>query len=317
MKTRYVLLAAVALAALVVWGVRPGQKDTAAAEGDSALLAMTIPAANASTVIEPRDSITAFPTIPASTTPASSPAPVVRNTKPAPVTKVVPATTPPKTTTPPQPTEPESTATRVPVASPSPAAPLTPTPIAAPTTPAPRRAAVAGVLTLQPGSRLWFDGSSSVKDFTCKAKTLTASVVTSSADAAVAVVAGEKSVTSVELTVPVSSLDCDNGTMNNHMRNALDAKAHPTIMFALSSYDLVKGGESVAVTLTGSLTIHGKSLPVTLQAQATGGAEGALHLTGVYELNMKEYGVKPPSLMLGTMNVREKVKVRFDLLLRD
>ena len=32
---------------------------------------------------------------------------------------------------------------------------------------------------------------------------------------------------------------------------------------------------------------------------------------------MKEYGVKPPSLMLGTMNVREKVKVRFDLLLRD
>ena len=268
MKTRYVLLTAAALAALVVWGVRPSQKDTAAAEGDSGLLAMTIPAANASTVIEPRDSITTFPTIPASTTPASSPAPVVRNTKPAPVTKVVPATTPPKTTTPPQPIEPESTATRVPVASPSPAAPLTPTPIATPT-PAPRPTAVAGVLTLQPGSRLWFDGSSSVKDFTCKAKTITASVVTSSADAAAAaVVAGEKSVTSVELTVPVSALDCDNGTMNNHMRNALDAKAHPTIVFALSAYDLVKGSESVAVTLSGSLTIHGKSLPVTLQAQA-------------------------------------------------
>lgn len=286
MKTRYVLSLAGALSALVVWGVRPGKSETAAAAGEAGLLAMTIPAANASTVIEPRDSISAFPAIPVSTSPVSFPPP-------------------------PQPTKSESTAMPEPVTSPPPAAPLTPTP-------APRPTAVAGVLTLQPGSRLWFDGSSSVKDFTCKAKTLTASVVTSSADAAAAaVVAGEKSVTSVELTVPVSALDCDNGTMNNHMRNALDAKAHPTIMFALSSYDLVKGGESVAVTLMGSLTIHGKSQPVTLQAQATGGADGALHLTGVYELNMKEYGVKPPSLMLGTMNVREKVKVRFDLLLRD
>ncbi len=31
---------------------------------------------------------------------------------------------------------------------------------------------------------------------------------------------------------------------------------------------------------------------------------------------MKDYGVKPPSLMLGTMKVAEKVTVHFDLLLK-
>jgi hypothetical protein len=31
---------------------------------------------------------------------------------------------------------------------------------------------------------------------------------------------------------------------------------------------------------------------------------------------MKDYGVKPPSLMLGTMRVGEKVQVHFDLLLK-
>ena len=156
-----------------------------------------------------------------------------------------------------------------------------------------------------------------MKDFTCKAAKLEAAVVTSKADAASAIVAGEKSVAGVELTVPVMSIDCDNGTMNGHMRNALDAKMHPTITFELRSYDLMKAAENVAVTLSGTLTIHGESQPVTIQAIAVGAAEGALRLTGLYELNMKEYGVKPPSLMLGTMNVREKVKVRFDLLLRN
>ena len=32
---------------------------------------------------------------------------------------------------------------------------------------------------------------------------------------------------------------------------------------------------------------------------------------------MTEFDLKPPSLMLGTMKVDEKVKVSFDLLLKD
>jgi polyisoprenoid-binding protein YceI len=210
----------------------------------------------------------------------------------------------------------------VPGVTPQPAPTLTPPPTpTTPTTTSPPPVtpppAVSGRLSLQTGSRLWFDGGSSVKDWSCKAPTLNVDVVTSKADAATAVVAGEKAVASVELTVPVMSLDCSNGTMDGHMRKALDANAHPSITFSLRSYDLAKSAENVTVTLSGTLTIHGKSLPVTFPATAVTAADGALRLTGVYELNMKDYGVKPPSLMLGTMNVREKVKVRFDLLLND
>ena len=275
-------------------------RETSAAAEDSSLASMTVPGANATTVIEPRDTIAAMPAIPASTTPPTSTATAAKTTRPAPKPASTPATTPAATVTPTPSTTPP------PVATPAPA----PVPVTPPPT-------VSGRLTLQTGSRLWFDGSSTVKDFTCKAANLEAAVVTSKADAASAIVAGEKSVAGVELTVPVMSIDCDNGTMNGHMRNALDAKMHPTITFELRSYDLMKAAENVAVTLSGTLTIHGESQPVTIQAIAVGAAEGALRLTGLYELNMKEYGVKPPSLMLGTMNVREKVKVRFDLLLRN
>lgn len=187
-------------------------------------------------------------------------------------------------------------------------------PVAAPVAPP---VATRGELTLQPGSRLWFDGTSNVKDFTCKSSTLAATVVTSGADAAPAIVAGSKSVTSVDFTLPVSSLDCDNGTMNGHMRKALEMEKHPRIAFTLSSYDLATGDAGVAVTFVGSLTIRGSAQPVTLLARATPGADGGLRLVGTHELDMTDYGVKPPSLMLNTMKVRPKVKVGFDLVLKD
>lgn len=323
MKTRSAVSSALTLGALAILLVAcegSSTPETSAAAADSSLASMTVPGANATTVIEPRDTVAAAPDLPASTKPPTST--VAKATKPAPKPAAKPAATPPAKTTP--------ATIPAPVATPSPAAPYVPgvTPLPPPTpppttptttspppvTPPP---AVSGRLTLQTGSRLWFDGGSSVKDWSCKAPTLNVNVVTSKADAATAVVAGEKAVASVELTVPVMSLDCDNGTMDGHMRKALDASAHPSITFSLRSYDLVKSAENVAVTLSGTLTIHGKSLPVTFPATAAAAAGGALRLTGVYELNMKDYGVKPPSLMLGTMNVRDKVKVRFDLLLND
>ena len=54
----------------------------------------------------------------------------------------------------------------------------------------------------------------------------------------------------------------------------------------------------------------------TLTTLSYDAGKGVLRVTGRYELNMKEYGIKPPSLMMGTMRVRERVKVGFDLLLK-
>lgn len=322
MKTRSAVASVLTLGAFALLFAAcdaSGARETSAAAQDSSLASMTVPGANASTVIEPRDTVAAAPDLPASTQPPTSSAAAAKTTQPATKSATKPAastasTTPAantaSTTTPAPVVTPAATVTPPPPTTPAPVA----TPAPAPVTPPP---AISGRLTLQTGSRLWFDGGSSVKDWSCKAPTLNVNVVTSKADAATAVVAGEKAVASVELTVPVMSLDCDNGTMDGHMRKALDASAHPSITFSLRAYDLVKSAENVAVTLSGTLTIHGKSLPVTIPATAVAAAGGALRLTGVYELNMKEYGVKPPSLMLGTMNVREKVKVRFDLLLND
>jgi polyisoprenoid-binding protein YceI len=170
--------------------------------------------------------------------------------------------------------------------------------------------------TLRPESRLWIDGTSNVKDFSCKAPALTVAI--DAADAAVpALLAGDHGFRTVHLTIAVDKMDCSNGTMNGHMLKALKAKDHPTISFELGSYDLTKAPDLIKGSLAGTLEIGGVQKPVTLAVDLKDASEGSLRVTGSYELNMRDYDIQPPSLMLGTMKVRDKVKVNFDLVLKN
>jgi polyisoprenoid-binding protein YceI len=179
---------------------------------------------------------------------------------------------------------------------------------------APRRDAA---LDLQPESRLWVSGTSTVRSFQCPAGTFDAKVESSVADAVTAVLAGEKAVSTIEVTVPAEKLDCRNGTMNEHMRKALKAKQFPTVVFRASSYDLARTSDSVGVTLNGTLTLGGVDKPITVNAQAKPGADGTLIVSGTREIRMTEFGLKPPTLMLGTMKVDEKITVGFEVVLKN
>jgi polyisoprenoid-binding protein YceI len=171
-------------------------------------------------------------------------------------------------------------------------------------------------LDMQPESRLWISGTSTVRSFECTATDFDAKIV-SVPGAVTATLAGEKAVSAVEVQVPANKLDCKNGTMNEHMLKALKATANPNIVFKLASYDLARQDGAVRVALAGQLTLGGVQKPVTIVANANEGPTGALRVSGTHEIRMKEWGLKPPSLMMGTMKVDERIKVGFDLLLKD
>jgi polyisoprenoid-binding protein YceI len=174
----------------------------------------------------------------------------------------------------------------------------------------------AELMTVQPGSRLWVTGTSTVRGFECKTSSFDATVESIGAGAALAVVNGSKGITAVHVTVPAATLDCGNGTMNEHMMKALKAKDAPIIGFKLGGYTLVKGASATTVEMNGDLTLGGTTKPITISANAKSEGDG-LRVIGLYELRMTQFGLKPPTLMLGTMKVNELVKVNFDLLLKD
>lgn len=174
---------------------------------------------------------------------------------------------------------------------------------------------IGGQLALKAESQLWFDGKSTLRDWSCKATAIEGKLEAPSATPIADVLAAKKAVRTATLDFPTAELDCDNGTMNKHMRNALHAEAHKSITFRLTDYELT-AANPVTGTLRGTLAINGVTQPVALTAQFVGEADGTLRVTGSHDLNMTEWAVEPPKLMLGTLKVKETVTVRFDLLLQ-
>ncbi|MFL5607849.1 MAG: YceI family protein [Gemmatimonadaceae bacterium] len=170
-------------------------------------------------------------------------------------------------------------------------------------------------LALQPESRLWIEGSSTIRDFTCNATLITALVDTRSANAIPQLLVGDKAVVAVDVKVPAEKIDCGNGTMNEHMLRALKAGQSPTILFRLSSYDIARSSEVLTGTLNGTLSLGGVQKAVTITTR--GKAEGdVLRVTGATDIRMTDYDLTPPTLMFGRIKVNDKVTVKFDLLLK-
>lgn len=173
------------------------------------------------------------------------------------------------------------------------------------------------LLTLQPASTLTVAGTSTVRSFTCGARAFTTAIATTGGEAVRGVLAGERTVTGADVAIDVAALDCRNGTMNAHMAKALNGGRHPTIAFRMTGYESARATDGATGTVTGVLTLSGVQKTITMRGDASAGADGALRVTGTHALKMTDYGIKPPSLMLGTMKVGDEVTVSFDLLLKD
>src|SRR3954469_4230060 len=124
-------------------------------------------------------------------------------------------------------------------------------------------------LNLQPTSKLWVEGGSTIKAWSCKADDVNATVEAAGANAVTQTLAGEKAIKTVDVALTVEKMDCGSGTMNDHMRNALKAKDFQSISFHLNSYDVARNTDGVAGTLNGTLTLGGVKKAIAIPA--TGG----------------------------------------------
>lgn len=172
-------------------------------------------------------------------------------------------------------------------------------------------------LSAQGPSKLWVEGTSSVRDWKCDATTIEARVTGTGAAATASAKEVGAAAKRALLTIPVAQLDCHNGTMNDHMRKALKANDHKTIQYRIAAWELIPAGDdSASVTTSGTLVMAGAEKPVTVDLAAKRGAAGSWSLTGSKTIQMTEWGIKPPSLMFGTMKVRDPVTIRFELVMK-
>lgn len=168
--------------------------------------------------------------------------------------------------------------------------------------------AAAVELGLAPSSKLWLEGYSTLHPYS---STSTAVAVSFSLDAPgedALEAAAAKAPVRMTLTVPVASLKSAHDGLDKNLRKALKASEHPEIVFTLRSYQMDGGN----VKVEGELTIAGKSRAVVLSSRLeTRG--GFLYAEGSHALKMTDFGIKPPTMMLGAVKTSDDVTVRWRL----
>jgi len=170
-------------------------------------------------------------------------------------------------------------------------------------------------LQLAPGSQLTFEGTSTLHGFTCTTKTMQAYIDVDPTYRTADLSSLAHPIVAVQVVIPVKSLACG-GELENNMFKTLNASKFPYIIYKLSSYDIVSGSASATGLTTGTkgqLTIAGKESPITMNVKASRGPDGVVSAVGEEQIKMTQFGIKPPTFMLGTLRVRDELKVRFNI----
>lgn len=118
----------------------------------------------------------------------------------------------------------------------------------------------------------------------------------------------------VEARIPVTSLRSGKKKMDELMHDALAAAAHPAIEYRLTAATLTggAGGGKLEIATRGRLTIAGETREVPMAVEVTRQADGRLLVRGSVPLTMTDFGVEPPTAMLGTVRSGDRVTVGFE-----
>lgn len=95
----------------------------------------------------------------------------------------------------------------------------------------------------------------------------------------------------------------------------LDAANYPDIRFRSSAFKADPPGESLSGTLSGLLTLHGRTGPLDLPVTVSRDGD-ALVAKGAVTLRQSAFGMEPYSRFLGAIAVRDEVTVRFEVRAR-
>lgn len=116
----------------------------------------------------------------------------------------------------------------------------------------------------------------------------------------------------VNFTAPVSGLKSDKNIMKNKARDALKEKEFPQIKFTMKENGphAVSGGNA---NITGMLNLAGKTKEIKAPVDFTILSDRQFSVSGKVRLKMSDFGIDPPTAILGTIKTDDEVEVNYDL----
>jgi polyisoprenoid-binding protein YceI len=108
-----------------------------------------------------------------------------------------------------------------------------------------------------------------------------------------------------ELRLRVDELRGDVPHLDRELRNRMDSDRYPTVTAVLTE---VRAGAAGGYRMSGDLTLHGRTKHVSGDATLTFEPDGSVILRGTLHLDMRDFGLVPPRLLV--LRVHPDIEVR-------
>ena len=171
------------------------------------------------------------------------------------------------------------------------------------------------------GSLLKINGTSSVHDWEVKTRLIGGKMEWDSSfplDSLKAELPKLTKTPKVSVIIPVRNIESGKQRMNEVMHGALNAQKHKYARYSLKDIKVAeakrKAGEPLVFETKGTLSVNGKSAPVSMQITIAKGEGDKLKVSGKTKLKMSQFGITPPApkIALGLIKTGDEVSVEFN-----
>lgn len=127
---------------------------------------------------------------------------------------------------------------------------------------------------------------------------------------------GLESIKNVRVSIPVEGIISSKGRiMDKKTYGALQSDKHPNISYSLANCAVSRRGDRFVAQTKGRLTVAGTTRTAPIEILINELSNGQLVVTGDYSLKMTDYGIEPPTALLGTLTTGDEVGLHFKLTL--
>lgn len=172
--------------------------------------------------------------------------------------------------------------------------------------------------SIQSGSRLRLEGNSSMHTYSSKTSDIAGTIIVDSMLFAEGKVKASNLFHQGEITIPVKKMLSGDEKLDNNLYDAIKANDNPNIIYHLLGDSILSEArkDSFTVKTTGTLSVAGKEKNIDMTIMLLKNKDGSLIIRGSKDLLMTDFGIEPPSMMLGLLKTDNKVVIRFDLRVR-
>lgn len=125
-------------------------------------------------------------------------------------------------------------------------------------------------------------------------------------------------VNSVLVDIDANSLSGSKGSiMDKKIKETFESEKYPRIRFVLTKVASIQTAGNVStISMVGNVTVRNVTIPVDFLVKATALQSGDIEVRSTKKLKMTDFGLKPPTALLGTLKTANEVTVNIYFLLK-